>query len=60
MMWKGTRRAINIILEAKIKSIFEHTKQPYFRIKCYTTQSEYIISYLKEFRKERTKEFYKF
>jgi hypothetical protein len=46
-IWKGTRRSTNIILEAKIKSIFEHAKQPYFSITCYTTQSDYIINYLK-------------
>jgi hypothetical protein len=46
------------MLEAKIKSIFQHAKQPYFRIMCYTMQSnklpkrkivlENFISYTEE------------
>jgi hypothetical protein len=47
-IWKGTCRSIKIILEAKIMSIFVHAKQPFFRVMCYTMQSDYIINYLKE------------
>jgi hypothetical protein len=49
-IWKGTSKSMNIILEAKIKFIFQHAKQPYFRIMCYAMQSDYIINYLKELR----------
>jgi hypothetical protein len=33
-VWKGTRRSISIILEAKLKYILELAEQPFYRIMC--------------------------
>jgi hypothetical protein len=48
-IWSGTRRSIDIILEAKIKSIFEHAEQLLFRVMRYKRQSRDIMHPLKEY-----------